>query len=123
MNKDQNKSFNTTRMMNEAFVLLNEDCDIKTTKYNINKGESKYLYTAQLMNQALLKLLETKDLDYITITEITKKAGVNRSTFYLHYDNIYDLFEETVENINKEFINSFDIKSINEIVYFSFAKF
>ena len=81
----------------------------------MNKSESKYFYTANLMNQALLQLLEKKDLDYITITEITKKAGVNRSTFYLHYDNIYDLFEETVENIHKEFINSFDIKSINEI--------
>ena len=58
----------------------------------MNKSESKYFYTASLMNQALLQLLEKKDLDYITITETTKKAGVNRSTFYLNYDNIYDLF-------------------------------
>ena len=59
------------------------------------------------MNQALLQLLETKDLDYITVTEITKKAGVHRSTFYLHYDNVYELFEETVENLNKEFVSWF----------------
>ena len=66
----------------------------------MNKNESKYYYTARLMNQALISLLEKKDIDFISITELTKKAGVNRSTFYLHYDNIYELLEETIENLN-----------------------
>ena len=60
------------------------------------------------MNQALLELLEKKDIEFITVTEITKKAGVNRSTFYLHYDNIYDLFEETIEFLDKEFADAFN---------------
>ena len=76
----------------------------------MNKNESKYFYTARLMNQALLALLEKQDIDFISITEITKKAGVNRSTFYLHYDNVYELLEETLENLNKEFINSFPVE-------------
>ncbi len=80
----------------------------------MKKNESKYFYTASLMNQALLSLLEKKDIDFITITEITRKAGVNRSTFYLHYDNIYELLQETLENLNKEFISSFEnIVSLN----------
>ena len=45
-------------------------------------------------------------IEFITITEITRKAGVNRSTFYLHYANIYELLEETIENINKDFVKS-----------------
>lgn len=77
----------------------------------MKKQDSKYFYTAELMNHALLALLEKKDLEFITITEITKKAGVNRSTFYLHYDNIYELLEETIENLNKQFISSFDLKA------------
>lgn len=77
----------------------------------MKKNEGKYFYTAELMDQALLSLLEKKDLEFITITEITKKAGVNRSTFYLHYDNIYELLEETIENLNKKFIGSFDVKT------------
>ncbi len=76
----------------------------------MKKNESKYYYTAQLMNQALIFLLEKKDIEYITITEITNKAGVNRSTFYLHYDNVYELLEETIENLNKKFINFFSLK-------------
>ena len=74
----------------------------------MEKNESKYFYTAQLMNQALIVLLEKKDIEFITVTEITKKAGVNRSTFYLHYENIYELLEETIENLNKQFLSSFD---------------
>ena len=76
----------------------------------MEKNEGKFYYTAQLMNQALIALLEKKDIEFITITEITKKAGVNRSTFYLHYENIYELLEETIENLNKKFINSFNVK-------------
>ena len=67
------------------------------------------------MNQALLELLEKKDIEFITVTEITNKAGVNRSTFYLHYDNIDDLLEETISYINKEFIISFNSNTTPKI--------
>lgn len=50
----------------------------------MNKFESKYFNTALLMNQALILLLEKKEFEYITVKEICEKAGVNRSTFYLH---------------------------------------
>ena len=81
----------------------------------MKKNDGKYFYTAELMNQALLALLEKKDIDFITVTEITKKAGVNRSTFYLHYDNVYELLEETIENLTQQFIGSFDVPLPTEI--------
>ena len=81
----------------------------------MRKTDSKYFYTASLMNQDLLQLLEKKDLEFITVTEITKKAGVNRSTFYLHYENVYELFEETIENLNIKFINTFKAKPLSAI--------
>ena len=82
----------------------------------MNKNESKYFYTADLMSKALLALLEKKDLDFISVTEITRKAGVSRSTFYLHYDNIYELLEETLHNLNKEFIASFTLQPPSKII-------
>ena len=81
----------------------------------MNKSESKYYNTALLMNQALIELLNKKDFEYITIKEICKKAGVNRSTFYLHYETINDLLVECIENINKKFVTYFD-KETKEIV-------
>ena len=74
----------------------------------MNRFESKYFNTASLMNEALLILLEKKELDYITVNEICKQAGVNRSTIYLHYESTNDLLEECIENMNKNFFNSFD---------------
>ena len=73
----------------------------------MNKAESKYFNTAKLMNTALLLLLEKKEIDNITVKEICEKAGVNRSTFYLHYETIDDLLLETIENLNKEFKTRF----------------
>lgn len=70
------------------------------------KQESKYAGTASLMDEALLLLLEQKDFDRITVKELCQKAGVNRTTFYLHYENMNDLLEETVDMINKRFKKS-----------------
>lgn len=78
----------------------------------MNNSDSKYYNTSLLMNEALLQLLEKKEYDFITVTEICKKAGVNRSTFYLHYETIDDLLFETVERINKKFHLAFN----NQIV-------
>ena len=65
----------------------------------MNKNESKYFNTATRMDEALITLLEKKDFAYITIKEICETAGVNRSTFYLHYENTADLLQETTRYI------------------------
>ena len=73
----------------------------------MNKSESKYFHTALRMDEALIALLEEKDLEYITVKEICRQAGVNRSTFYLHYETIADLVDETLEMINQRFLSYF----------------
>ncbi len=82
----------------------------------MNKSESKYFNTAKLMDEALLILLEKKDIEFITVKEVCEKAGVNRSTFYLHYDSIDDLFIESIEMLNNEFRNSFEIKDVRNVI-------
>lgn len=94
----------------------------------MNKSESKYFNTALCMDEALISLLETKDLEQITVKEICKKAGVNRSTFYLHYETISDLVNETAETVNNRFRSYFTNvsdnfteqlhnKNLNELVF------
>lgn len=70
----------------------------------MNKSESKYFNTAAKMDEAFLKLLEKKDFGYITVSEICETAGVNRSTFYLHYETIGDLLLESVRHIIEQFV-------------------
>lgn len=73
----------------------------------MNKSESKYFNTALRIDEALIALLEEKDLEYITVKEICQRAGVNRSTFYLHYDTVADLVNETAEMVNQRFLSYF----------------
>lgn len=65
----------------------------------MSKNQSKYFNTAVKMDEALLTLLEKKGFAYITVKEICDTAGVNRSTFYLHYENTTDLLKETTQYI------------------------
>ena len=69
----------------------------------MNKNESKYFNTAVRMDEALIALLEKKEFSYITVKEICDTAGVNRSTFYLHYENTSDLLKETTAYVLDDF--------------------
>lgn len=72
-----------------------------------NRSQSKYFNTARRMDEALLALLEKKDFAYINIREICALAEVNRSTFYLHYENTWDLLQESLEYMHGEFLSCF----------------
>lgn len=82
----------------------------------MNKSESKYFNTAVKFDQALLSLLEQKPFEYITVSELCVKAGVNRSTFYLHYENTSDLLRETAKYVLDGFLSYFpaDTKGMTE---------
>ena len=79
----------------------------------MNKSESKYFNTAQKMDKALISLLEEKPFEYITVSEICKMAEVNRSTFYLHYENTVDLLNETARFLLDDFMSYFNVDAKN----------
>ena len=73
----------------------------------MNKSQSKYFRTAIKMDEALLTLLTRKEFRYITVKEICEQAGVNRSTFYLHYETMTDLLSESIRYMHEKFQQSF----------------
>ena len=80
----------------------------------MNRSAAKFYNTAVKMNKALLELLQTKEFAEISIREICEKAGVNRSTFYSHYDNTYDLLQEAQSYILDNLWKNFNGKSMPE---------
>ena len=66
------------------------------------------------MHRALFRLLEKKGLQEISIVELCAEAGVNRSTFYAHYTNTYDLLREAYNDRFEEFFASYD-QTIDDI--------
>lgn len=73
------------------------------------KHEQISLRTRQLLAASLRKLLKKKSLSKITVSEITADCGVNRKTFYYHFQDIYDLFKWMLEQETVEVIKKFDL--------------
>lgn len=86
-----------------VFMLICSRKNKKEGMESLTRSESKYFVTATKMDEAFLRLLEKKDISYITVKEICETAGVNRSTFYLHYETISDLLSESVNYLNDQF--------------------
>lgn len=81
------------------------------------KIDRRKKYTRMVLKDSLIALLEVKPLTKITVKEICEKADVNRSTFYAHYQDQYDLLEKTEEevirNIEKA-LNEYDVSKDEE---------
>lgn len=61
--------------------------------------------TKKLLTNAFIELLSSKKLTEITVKELRDKADINRGTFYLHYQDIYDLKQQIESDLCEELVN------------------
>lgn len=69
-------------------------------------------YTKKIIKDSLFELLNDKDLKKITVSEICKKADINRATFYRYYLDVYDLGNKIKDEFSSEII--YVIRNTNE---------
>ena len=55
------------------------------------------LQTKQALSDALKAMMIKKPLNRITVRELVETCGVNRKTFYYHFEDIYSLLKWTLE--------------------------
>lgn len=60
--------------------------------------------TRQRIQETLLKMLEEQELDQISVSQLCKRADINRSTFYAHYNDVTDLIQEIEMEIGAELL-------------------
>ncbi|MHB1314131.1 MAG: TetR/AcrR family transcriptional regulator [Christensenellales bacterium] len=66
------------------------------------RSDRRVQYTHTVLKESLLELLTKKPISQITIKEICEIAEVNRSTFYAHFSDQYELFKSMKhEMLNK----------------------
>jgi AcrR family transcriptional regulator len=70
--------------------------------------------TKHVLSMALKSKLKEKELDQITVTELTDLCGLNRQTFYYHFGDLYELFEWTMDLELMRFYTDFDLKKFAE---------
>ncbi len=68
--------------------------------------------TKDAIKKSFMKLLNQKPINKITVKEIVEDCGINRNSFYYHFDDIPSLMEEIFNDQVDEFVGR-DIKSEN----------
>jgi len=76
----------------------------------------KVTATCERTKRAFMELAGEKKIDKISVKELTARAGINRSTFYAHYEDIYDLKEQVLEGF-RAFMQEQVLPLVVDIVY------
>ena len=72
------------------------------------KSDLRVVKTRRGIKAAFLELVQAKPVQKITVTELAKRAEISKGTFYLHYLDIYDLYNQMVEETVAKIAGSFD---------------
>ncbi len=84
----------------------------------MNESDERYLTAEDAIYDAFFLLLKEKSVDKITVSDVVKKAGIVRSTFYSHYENIPSLViaaeDKTIDDIFK-LMESFHSKNVKDM--------
>lgn len=67
------------------------------------KNDPRVRYTRSIIQAAFLELLHQKPVSKITVREICDGAEINRSTFYKHYQDCYDLLDKMKDEALRQF--------------------
>lgn len=66
------------------------------------KENQRIAISKRMLQESLLRLLQTKELSEIRITELCREAGINRTTFYKYYSTPQDVLADIVMGLIRE---------------------
>lgn len=89
---------------------INQNCALMHTTFKIeqylqesrvsnvmSKVDRRIIKSQEAIKQAFIELMAEKNLDEITMQDISERANVGRRTIYLHYLDKYDLLDKLIE--------------------------
>ena len=76
------------------------------------KTDLRVIKTKKAIYDALVKLLHKKSIDRITVAELAQEAMINKGTFYLHYTDIFDLFQQALQHHMQEIADLIDFTDL-----------
>ena len=79
------------------------------------KNNKRRKESQEKLERAFIELLQSNEIKDITVSDLIKMTGLNRSTFYANYLDIFDLADKTREKLEHEFSDLFaDYDYFNE---------
>jgi len=93
------------------------------------KNNQRYQENEKKIRECFISLLDSTDIDHITVRMICEAAGIHRSTFYTHFEDIFDLLHKTEAAMNASLYS--EVKAVmdeprfycNPAHYIRFLKF
>ena len=70
------------------------------------KTDLRILKTKKALYEALVELIKDKSFEEIRASDLCSKALINRSTFYSHFSDKYDLVASFIDDLKKELLNA-----------------
>lgn len=77
------------------------------------KENQRITLTKRLLKESFIHLMEKKSIQKISISEICKDSGINRATFYNHYNTQFDLLTEIEDDMVAEIKNCLKKKNLD----------
>lgn len=71
----------------------------------MSRGVSQLRTAKESIIEAFLQLISEKSFQDLSVKEIVQRAGISRSTFYLHFTDKYELLEDVRRMLNERFLS------------------
>ncbi len=71
------------------------------------KGNQRYKATKLAIRQVAIDMLENRAPAELNVREICQRVGINRSTFYLHFQDVYDMLDKFEADMSSEMVAEF----------------
>jgi len=65
----------------------------------MERENQRIAITKRLLKESMLKILEEKSIDNVSVTELCREAGINRATFYRHYEIPRDVLMDIQKDV------------------------
>ena len=87
---------------------------------NLNKNDLRVKKTKNALYNTLMELMKAKSFEEIKVSDICNVALINRSTFYAHYNDKYELLKDAIDNLKNSLIEELNknVKTSNTKEYY-----
>ena len=87
---------------------------------NLNKNDLRVKKTKNALYNTLMDLMKAKSFEEIKVSDICNAALINRSTFYAHYNDKYELLKDAIDNLKNSLIEELNknVKTSNTKEYY-----
>ena len=73
------------------------------------KVDRRIRKTKAQLRRGLARLMQEKSINEITVKELVDEVDINRSTFYLHYTDIYQMLQKIEEEVMEEIVQVMEV--------------